>query len=89
MQKTPITIVEDLEALEKQSEIEIQALLKDMEDFFKPVTNAIEPLLNPESDEPEEAPVTAGGPSTRGATGKKDDPKKPPPKAAPAKGKPG
>lgn len=59
-----------------------------MEEFFKPVTAAIEPLLNPESDEPEEvAPTTAGGPSTRGATGKKDDPKKAAPaKAAPAKG---
>lgn len=86
MQKTPITIVEDLTALEKQSEIEIQQLVKDMEAFFKPVTDAIEPLLNPPSDEAEDLPGTAGQPSTRGATGKKEDPKKAPPAKAAPKG---
>jgi len=56
-----------------------------MEAFFKPVTDAIEPLLNPDGDEPDEAqPTTAGAPSTRGATGKKEDPKKAPAKAPPA-----
>jgi len=63
-----------------------------MEVFFKPVTDAIEPLLNPAGDEPEEVQPTtaAGAPSTRGATGKKEDPKKAPAKAPPAsKGKGG
>jgi hypothetical protein len=54
MQKTPITIMEDLTALEAQSEAEIQTLMADMEEFFKPITDALEPLLNPESDQPEE-----------------------------------
>jgi len=56
-----------------------------MEEFFKPVTDAIEPMLNPISDEPEEESVpTSGG---KGAAGKKEEAKKAPPaKAAPAKG---
>jgi len=57
-----------------------------MEAFFKPVTDAIEPLLNPPSDEADEVPGTAGtAPGSKGpSTGKKEDPKK----AAPAKAAP-
>jgi hypothetical protein len=86
MQKTPITIMEDLTALEAQSEAEIQTLMADMEEFFKPITDALEPLLNPEVDVPEEDPQATTGKG--GAAAKKEEAKKPPPKAAakPAKG---
>lgn len=48
MQKTPITIDEDLEALERESERELQSLLRQMEEFFKPVTEGVNGLLHPE-----------------------------------------
>jgi len=47
MQKTPITIEEDLEQLEKDSEHEIVNLIKQLEEFFRPVTEALEPIFNP------------------------------------------
>jgi len=48
MQKTPITIDEDLEALERESERELNQILKQMEQFFAPVTEALAELLHPE-----------------------------------------
>ena len=48
MQKTPITIDEDLEALERESERDLVQLLHQMEAFFAPVTEAIGALLHPE-----------------------------------------
>ena len=48
MQKTPITIDEDLEALERESERELATLMANMEQFFMPVTAAINDLIHPE-----------------------------------------
>ena len=47
MQKTPITIEEDLEALEKESEQEISSIIEQLEVFFKPVTSAINEMMHP------------------------------------------
>jgi hypothetical protein len=38
MQKTPITIQEDLDNLENDAEDEIQKLIEDMELYFEPIT---------------------------------------------------
>lgn len=86
MQKTPITIVEDLTILEEQSEQEIQKLLKEMEEFFKPVSDAIDPILNPvQQEEQEEVQEAVLGKKDT----KKEEAKKVPPKPAkPAKGGP-
>ena len=55
MQKTPITIEEDLENLERDAEDEITNLIRDLEMFFEPVTNSLNELINPvlKSDEEE------------------------------------
>ena len=47
MQKTPITIEEDLEALERESEQEISGIIANLEAFFEPVTTAIGELMHP------------------------------------------
>lgn len=47
MQKTPITIDEDLQALERESERELTTLVGQMEDFFRPVTSVLTDLLHP------------------------------------------
>ena len=47
MQKTPITIEEDLENLEKESEQEISQIIANLEEFFEPVTSAINELMHP------------------------------------------
>jgi hypothetical protein len=55
----------------------------DMEDFFKPISDALEPLLNPIAEVIEEV-ETSG---VKGKDAKKEEAKKPPPKAAkPVKG---
>jgi len=48
MQKSPITIPEDLQQLEEASEQEIQAIQTEMEVFFEFVTRPIKEILNPE-----------------------------------------
>jgi len=91
MQKTPITIQEDLEALERESELEVQDLLVALEKFFEPVTSAISSMLHPvledaEADEAGVPPASKQG----GKPGGKDESKgKAPakqPGKAPAKG---
>lgn len=47
MQKSPITIEEDLKDLQDQSEEELQQIMKEFEQFFEPVTTAINAVLNP------------------------------------------
>ena len=47
MQKTPITIEEDLENLEKESEQEISQIIANLEVFFEPVTSAISEIMHP------------------------------------------
>eukprot|EP00349_Pseudokeronopsis_sp_Brazil_P002078 CAMPEP_0202962198 /NCGR_PEP_ID=MMETSP1396-20130829/6295_1 /ASSEMBLY_ACC=CAM_ASM_000872 /TAXON_ID= /ORGANISM="Pseudokeronopsis sp., Strain Brazil" /LENGTH=65 /DNA_ID=CAMNT_0049682601 /DNA_START=354 /DNA_END=551 /DNA_ORIENTATION=+ len=47
LQKTPITIKEDLESLEKDGEDEINLMMKELENFFKPLSEALDPLINP------------------------------------------
>jgi len=62
-------------------------MLKEMEAFFKPISDAIDPLLNPQQEEQEEevAEVAVG---KGAAAAKKEDAKKAPPKP-PAKAKGG
>jgi hypothetical protein len=84
MQKSPITIEEDLVDLQAESEKELKELMKEMETFFAQVTSSISNLLNPKRTEiidesAAEVPQKGG----KGAD-KKPDPKA---KAAPAKGK--
>jgi len=47
MQKSPITIEEDLADLERQSEEELTEIMKKIELFFASVTVAIDAMLNP------------------------------------------
>lgn len=89
MMKTPITIQEDLAALEDYSEKEISKLLERMEKFFTPITSMINKFINPEVEiihELESASLLKGNVPAK----KVEDPKakQPPAKqaAAPAKG---
>lgn len=87
MQKSPITIEEDLAELQETSEAELVELMKELEQFFVPVTSAIDGLLNPQRTIIVEDAIDA---SVAGKSGKPADPKKPDPKAKappPAKGK--
>jgi len=80
--KTPITIQEDKEQLEKDGEQEVQKAVAVLEEFFRPVSEALDQVLNAEiATEVEPAQVD---PKAAGAKGgvKKDD-KKPAGKAAP------
>jgi DNA anti-recombination protein RmuC len=56
MQKTPITIDEDLQELLKESEKELTAILTQLEAIFEPVSQIIEDLLNPKKIEEEVEP---------------------------------
>jgi len=47
MQKTPITIEEDLEKLEAESERDILLLMRDLEQFFEPMTSQLDLIINP------------------------------------------
>lgn len=80
MQKTPITIDEDLQALERESERELTSLIAQMEEFFAPVTKVINDLLHPEIEVVEEEEDNA---ANKGGKAKE----KAPPAKAPAKGK--
>lgn len=84
MQKAPITIEEDLIALEKDSNEEIIKLLEQLEAFFGPITEHLEPIINPDLDLPEEEAEAAQAPAKGKADPKKDDKKG---GKAPAKGK--
>ena len=81
MQKAPITIEEDLINLENDSNEEINKLIEQVEAFFKPISDQINPILNPKIDGDTEDGLTNNTGS------KKKDEKKPPAKAPPAKGK--
>jgi transcriptional regulator of NAD metabolism len=48
MMKTPITIQEDMQALEVASEKELSRIVAKMEEFFAPVTFALEKMICPE-----------------------------------------
>ena len=86
MQKSPITIDEDLKDLQEQSEEELVRLMKEFEAFFGPILAPINDILNPlKTISVEENEVDPKDPKAKG----KADPKKPDPKAkapAPAKG---
>ena len=73
MQKAPITIPEDLENLERDSNEEINKLLEQMEAFFKPITQELELLIHPQSMQDAEEGADAAAPAKGGA---KADPKK-------------
>lgn len=47
LQKTPITIEEDLEHLERDAEEEINKLMEDLEIFFEPLTTSLYEMINP------------------------------------------
>lgn len=85
LQKTPITIEEDLVNLERDAEEELAHMMEDLEIFFEPLTLSLFDVINPvlkSPDEEETAPLPGGA---KGAV-KKDDKKQAPAKAAPAKG---
>ena len=90
MQKAPITIPEDLENLERDSNEEIKKLLEQMEAFFRPVTQELEPLINPQTahDAEDGADAAAQAAPAKGgkADGKKDDKKAAKPPAKGGKG---
>ena len=91
LQKTPITIDEDLADLQKESEKELEAILSQMENIFSQVTSMIAELMNAKKVEIEEE-VEVNPSPVKGKPGaeKKPDPKAkaPPAKKAPAKGAP-
>lgn len=84
MQKTPITIDEDLEALERESERELQSLMVSMEEFFAPVSEAINNMLHPVIEEDVEGAEDVS--AMNGKPGKAKEEKKAPPAKAAAKG---
>jgi len=84
MQKTPITIEEDLQALEMKSELAINKLVQDLEEFLQPVTTVLHELIHPEIKEEEKDGDAAADPKASKKE-KKDDGKK----AAKPAGKPG
>lgn len=47
MQKTPITIEEDLINLEREGEQQITSIIRDLEIFFEPMINALNEIINP------------------------------------------
>ncbi len=47
MQKTPITIQEDLVLLEEESEKEISSILAEIEKFFEPMTSELQNIIHP------------------------------------------
>jgi hypothetical protein len=47
MQKTPITLEEDLHKLEAESERDITLIMLELESFFEPVTQQLDLLINP------------------------------------------
>jgi len=47
MQKTPITIEEDLLKLEAESERDIALIMLELESFFEPVTQQLDLIINP------------------------------------------
>jgi len=57
MQKTPITIEEDLEKLEAESERDILLLMRDLEQFFDPMTQQLDFIINPPAKVQEEEEV--------------------------------
>lgn len=87
MQKSPITIDEDLKDLQEQSEEELVQLMKEFEAFFGPILSPITDILNPlKTISVDENEVDAKDPKGKGkADAKKADPKAK--AAAPAKGK--
>ena len=85
MQKTPITIDEDLETLERESERELASLMANMEEFFAPITEAINEMLHPASEE-QEVQDDVSAANAKGGKAKEDAKKAPPAKPA-AKGK--
>lgn len=87
MQKAPITIEEDLIALEKDSNEEITKLIEQLEAFFEPVTAALEPIINPAgADHVDDAGQENAAPAKGGKVDPKKDDKKAAAKGAPPKG---
>lgn len=78
MFKTPITIQEDLEEMEKEGNIELQEIIKELEVFFEPITVELNKFINVAPAEPEEEEGKKddkkGGKDAKGAAkGGKDD----------------
>ena len=89
MQKTPITIEEDLTKLEEESERDICQLIGELEAYFEPMTSSLDALINPVvkevSEEELQAQAAANAAAAKGGAPKKDDKKAPPAKAPPGK----
>ena len=71
MIKSVITVEEDMQQLEAEQELELRSIVEDLELFFEPIHDELEPLLHPkkEEGEGEEQPDV-------GKDKKKDDKKK-------------
>lgn len=89
----PPTIEADRERMEAEAERDLLLLERDLEQFFEPMTQQLDPLINPpakpmEEDEALQQQVP-GGKGAPPAAPKKEDKKAPPAKAPPGKGAPG
>lgn len=83
--KTPITIQEDLDIIEKDAEEELLSIIEDTEEFFKPVFAQLNDLINPEIKEPSaegegDAAAAPTGAAAAAAAKKGKEPAKPDPK---------
>lgn len=47
MQKTPITIEEDLQRLEMESERDISNIIAELESYFEAMSATLDPIINP------------------------------------------
>ena len=84
MMKTPITIQEDLQALEQSSERELNLIVQRMEKFFAPIAQSLSKIISPEVVEEEREALNASAMKKDPAATKKVEEakqaKQPPPK---------
>ena len=76
LMKTPVTIEEDMKALEQVAETELQSIINRVEEFFGPVADKLRELIHPEPKvETEVDAAVMTSPVKGGAAAKKEDPK--------------
>lgn len=83
MYKTPITIQEDLDIIEREAEEELHSIIEHTEDFLRPVFTQLNEFINPEIPEKEGEVEDEAAAAAAAGAGKKG---KEPPKADPKKG---
>jgi hypothetical protein len=82
MQKSPITIDEDLENLERESEKELTSLMTAMEEFFAPITQVLNGMLHPVNLNAVEEEIDVASAANKTGKAKEEVKKAPPAKAA-------